>query len=447
MKQGPILLITQDTKLLNSGTPGVLQSRDLSDQYLRAARSVLLDRNMPQEAIEEAIHGCKQKNVTFFFWCESENEPHRSAAAEVQVMLDYLREQNAWEHPLPSAETVERLRLQTLIDIITTANSHLEPEEVMHTVMTRIHQIIGCEAWSVLILDRDDPSVLNFAAAYGPIKEQLMGIRIPVGKGIAGWVAKHRQPLIVNHVKEDPRFLDKIDKTLQFVTRDILCAPLISRGRAIGVIEMVNSTKEHGFSEMDLDIIQVLVNPAAVAIENAYLFQKTQQLTIQDDLTKLYNARHLSYCLETELRRAMRNAWHLAVIFLDLDGFKGVNDTYGHLQGSQCLIDIGEIVKDSARETDIVGRYGGDEFMLILPQTDEEGAIIVGERIRDRVEAYNKVDVPMTASIGLSVYPDHGHTKEQLIRQADKAMYRVKEQGKNGILSASNLVIPEGSEA
>lgn len=439
MKQGPILLITQDTKLLNSGTPGVLQERDLSEQYLTAARSVMIDRNMPDEAREAVIQRCNHKNVSFFFWSEQENEPFRSAASEVQVMLDYLREQNSWEHPLPAPETIDRLRLQTLIDIITTANSHLEPEEVMQTVMTRIHQIIGCEAWSVLIMDRDDATVLNFAAAYGPIKEQLMGIRIPVGKGIAGWVAKHRQPLIVNHAKDDPRFFNKIDQALQFVTRDILCAPLISRSRAIGVIEMVNSTKENGFSEADLDLIQVLVNPAAVAIENAYLFQKTQQLTIQDDLTKLYNARHLSHCLETELRRAQRNAWNLAVIFLDLDGFKGVNDTYGHLQGSNCLIDIGEIVNDSARETDIVGRYGGDEFMLILPQTDLEGAVIVGERIRDRVEAYNKVDVQITASIGISVFPDHGHTKEQMIRQADRAMYRVKEQGKNGILSAGDL--------
>lgn len=440
MKQGPILLLTHDTKLLNSGTPGVLRERDLSDQYLTAARSILIDRNLPDDVRDKVIERCNRKSLSYFYWSEQQNEPERSAESEVQVILDYLREQNAWEHPLPAPETVDRLRLQTLIDIITTANSHLEPEEVMHTVMTRIHQLVGCEAWSVLIMDRDDTNMLNFAAAYGPIKEQLMGIRIPVGKGIAGWVAKHRQPLIVNHVKDDPRFMDKIDKTLQFVTRDILCAPLISRSRAIGVIEMVNSTKANGFSEADLDLIQVLVNPAAVAIENAYLFQKTQQLTIQDDLTKLYNARHLSHCLETELRRAQRNAWHLAVIFLDLDGFKGVNDTYGHLQGSQCLIDIGEIVKESARETDIVGRYGGDEFMLVLPQTDLEGAVVVGERIRDRVEAYNKVDIPMTASIGISVFPDHGHTKEQLIRQADKAMYRVKEQGKNGILSAGDVV-------
>jgi diguanylate cyclase (GGDEF)-like protein len=440
VKQGPILLITQDSKLLNSGTPGVLQEQDLSEQYLTAARSVLIDKNLPEEAREKAMQRCNHKNVAFFFWSEEQNEPLRSAASEVQVTLDYLREQNAWEQPLPAPETIDRLRLQTLIDIITTANSHLEPEEVMHTVMTRIHQLVNCEAWSVLILDRDDATMLNFAAAYGPIKEQLMGIRIPIGKGIAGWVAKHRQPLIVNHAKDDPRFFNKIDESLQFVTRDILCAPLISRSRAIGVIEMVNSHKENGFSEDDLDLIQVLVNPAAVAIENAYLFQKTQQLTIQDDLTKLYNARHLSHCLETELRRAQRNAWHLTVIFLDLDGFKGVNDTYGHLQGSQCLIDIGEIVKDSARDTDIVGRYGGDEFMLILPQTDEEGAIIVGERIRDRVECYNKVDIAITASIGIAVYPDHGHTKEQLIRQADKAMYRVKEQGKNGILSAGDVV-------
>lgn len=406
---------------------------------LTSGKALILDRNLSEKGVQDVTERCIIHKIPFFYWSVPDNFGEMDVKTLEDMILQFLHEQNEWKSPPPSPETVDRIEREALVDIITAANSLLQPQEVMHTVMTRIHQIISCGAWSVLIIDDPDEQTLGFAAAYGPGKEMLRDLKVPFGQGIAGWVAKHRQPLIVNNAQNDPRFLDQIDKNTQFVTKNILCAPLVSRGRTIGVIEMLNHEDEKGFTESDLELLQTLVNPAAVAIENAYLFQKAQTLTIQDDLTKLANSRHLNHCLETELKRAIRTGNTMSLIFLDLDGFKAVNDNYGHLQGSQCLIEVGHIISECARETDIVGRYGGDEFVLILPSTDTDGAVIVAERIRDGIEAYRPKGIAMTASIGVASYPRHGKTKDVLFRLADQAMYRVKEKGKNGILLAHDL--------
>jgi len=162
-------------------------------------------------------------------------------------------------------------------------------------------------------------------------------------------------------------------------------------------------------------------------------------LTIQDDLTKLSNSRHLNHCLEAEVSQAKRKGADLSLIFLDLDGFKAVNDNYGHLVGSQTLVDIGNIIREVSRPDDIAGRYGGDEFMLIMPDTSLDEAVRMGEVIRDRVAGYRMREMQMTASIGISSYPRHTEDKDQMIRMADKAMYRVKDKGKNGILCAHEV--------
>lgn len=439
MKHGAFLLITGEKDILSRHLTGALQFEGLQTHHLSTARAVLIDARLEESAQAQVRGWCCQKRIPAFtvvLPCEQDDE---RTANPIEVISEFMINQNEREPLTHSQETLARLHMQTLVDIITTANSHLEPKQVMESVMMQIHRLIDCEAWSVLILEDDDSDTLGFAAAYGPDKDRLEGLQVPLGQGIAGWVAMYRQPVIVGNAQEDPRFLAEIDKHTSFKTRNILCAPLISRGRTLGVIEMLNRKDENCFSESDLELVQILVNPAAVAIENAFLFQKAQMLTIQDDLTKLFNSRHLNYCLEVEIRRARRNCTPLSLMFLDLDGFKAVNDNYGHLQGSQSLIDIGRIIRESARDTDIVGRYGGDEFVLILPETDVDGAKQVAERIRSKIEEYKLKDINLTASIGISGMPRHGYTKETLIRLADKAMYSVKDKGKNGIIIADGI--------
>jgi diguanylate cyclase (GGDEF)-like protein len=327
-------------------------------------------------------------------------------------------------------------RLAILTDIVKTANSILEPRKVIELIMAKIQQLIPSEAWSMLMVD-EEKQELAFELALGEKGKDVSSFRIKIGEGIAGWVAQSGQPAIVNDTSKDPRFAGKFDTKTQFRTRSILAAPLISRGRTIGVVEIINKLQGK-FTAADLEILLTLVEPCAIAIENAILFQRTEQLTITDDLTKLFNSRYLNVYIGREIKRCKRHGIPLSIIFLDLDGFKGVNDAFGHLAGSRTLTEVGGILAEAVRESDIIARYGGDEFVVVLPETPASGALVIAERIRRSIELHTFLQeqglaARISASVGIASYPDHALTPEGLIQKADQAMYRVKERDKNGI--------------
>ena len=166
--------------------------------------------------------------------------------------------------------------------------------------------------------------------------------------------------------------------------------------------------------------------------------QRAEALSVTDDLTQLYNSRYLTQVLRRETKRASRSGRPLSLLFIDLDGFKSINDTHGHLFGSRALVEAASVIRASARETDVVARFGGDEFALVLPDTGSEGAVAVGERIRERIAAHRflagrRPEHPLTASVGVATLPDVAASAEGLIQAADEAMYWVKDHGKNGI--------------
>ena len=148
------------------------------------------------------------------------------------------------------------------------------------------------------------------------------------------------------------------------------------------------STREPRLAPAVLRAVRVLLEPAAVALDNALRLQRAEALSVTDDLTRLYNSRYLNQVLRRETKRASRSGRPLSLLFIDLDGFKSVNDTHGHLFGSRALVEAAAVIRGSARETDVVARFGGDEFALVLPDTGGEGAFAVGERIRERIAAH-----------------------------------------------------------
>jgi diguanylate cyclase (GGDEF)-like protein len=333
------------------------------------------------------------------------------------------------------AQTTAR-RLAILTDVVKTANSILEPRKVIELVMEKIRQLIPSEAWSLLMVD-EERQELVFEAARGAKGRDLAAFRIRIGEGVAGWVARSGEATIVNDAARDPRFTRRVDARTQFETRSILAAPLVSRGRTIGVLEIINKLRGR-FTRQDLALVLTLVEPCAIAIENATLFQRTEQLTITDDLTRLFNSRYLNLYLGREISRCKRHGIPLSVIFLDLDGFKGINDQYGHLAGSGTLTEVGTILAAGVRESDILARYGGDEFVVVLPETPASGALVIAERLRRAVEEHRFLEpqgicARISASFGIATYPDHALSPEGLIQKADQAMYRVKEREKNGI--------------
>jgi len=358
-------------------------------------------------------------------------------AKEVLAHLAAARRAEAGGRPAMAQQLKKTAqRLAILTDIVKTANSILEPRKVIELIMAKIQQLIPSEAWSMLMVD-EEKQELTFELALGEKGRDVSSFRVKMGEGIAGWVAQTGKPTIVNDTSRDPRFARRFDSQTQFQTRSILCAPLISRGRTIGVVQVINR-RGGKFTQADLEVLLTLVEPCAIAIENAILFQRTEQLTITDDLTKLFNSRYLNLYISREIKRCKRHGIPLSVIFLDLDGFKGVNDAYGHLAGSRTLTEVGGILVEAVRESDILARYGGDEFVVVLPETPPSGALVIAERIRRAIESHSflkdqGLEARISASFGIASYPDHALTPEGLIQKADQAMYRVKERDKNGI--------------
>jgi diguanylate cyclase (GGDEF)-like protein len=184
-------------------------------------------------------------------------------------------------------------------------------------------------------------------------------------------------------------------------------------------------------------VTAVLEGPAQ-ALDNALQLRRAEALSVTDDLTQLYNSRYMNQVLRRESKRASRSGRPLSLLFMDLDGFKSVNDSHGHLAGSKALVEAAAVIRGSARETDIVARFGGDEFSIMLPDTGSEGAAAVGERVRERISAHpflagDGLSLRLTASVGVATLPDVAASAEELVRAADMAMYQVKDTGKNGV--------------
>jgi len=220
--------------------------------------------------------------------------------------------------------------------------------------------------------------------------------------------------------------------------------PLEGRGRTVGALVAIDrgpAARQPRFAPAALAALLKALEPGAIALDNALRVQRAEALSVTDDLTQLYNSRYLSQVLRREAKRAIRSHRPVSVLFIDLDGFKSINDTHGHLSGSRALVEAAGVIRTCARETDVVARFGGDEFALVLPDTGTDGAVYVGERIRERLAAHRFLEreglhIALTASVGVATLPDNANTAEGLIQAADRAMYVVKDRGKNGIRTA-----------
>jgi diguanylate cyclase (GGDEF)-like protein len=321
-------------------------------------------------------------------------------------------------------------------DVAKTLTSSLDLDSILQTIMEKMAEYFRPDTWSLLMVDHEKEE-LYFAIAVGAASEALKNVRLKVGEGIAGYVAKHGERLIVPDVSADSRFARRIDEVTQWETRSVICVPVRSKLRVLGVIQLVNVDMEH-FGDQESFFLGALCDYAAIAIENANAVEKIQELTITDDCTGLYNARHLYKTLETEVYRSARFGYEFTVVFIDLDHFKQVNDTHGHLIGSKLLADIGYLIKAQLRLIDYAFRYGGDEFVVLLPQTGKDQALVVARRLRDslRTSMFCKdegLNLNVRASMGVATYPHDAKTPHDIIRQADEMMYLVKNTSRDNI--------------
>jgi len=321
--------------------------------------------------------------------------------------------------------------------------STLDLKKVLEKIMTISTKLVKSEAWSLLLIDQDKKHLV-FKETLGSKKHKIKGARLKFGQGIAGWVAKAKKSILSNNVQSDPRFYPEIDRLTGFETKSILCVPLISRGNTLGVIEIVNKLADQDFTKEDLKKIETVADFASIAIENAMLYQKAEYLAVTDDLTGLYNSRHFFLTSEKEITKAKKNRSNVSFIFLDLDYFKNVNDIYGHQIGGQVIKEVGQVLKNSVSSKYTTARYGGDEYVMILPKTGVEEAVKIAEKLRKNIKSWEflkdqNLNIRLTASFGVATYPTHAKTVYDLVLLADKAMYVIKNKLRNGVCLADKL--------
>jgi diguanylate cyclase (GGDEF)-like protein len=321
--------------------------------------------------------------------------------------------------------------LEAFADTIESYSSMPDRKPALDLLMKKILSCVQSEE-CILYLFGDESAALQRAYSTGNIKdidlfEQHANTTI-IEKVLNGGLS---------YVNNNYSFELRVPFSSESVLiRSILCYPLMRRGEKIGVIELINRVGGV-FTADDQALIETMLDPLAVAIRTLGTFQDAERLTITDDLTKLYNYRYLMKYLESDVKRCLRYKKKVSLLFIDVDGFKRINDTFGHLAGSQALAEIGQVLKRIVRETDVVGRYGGDEFVIVLPETPLNGAMVIAERIRKKVEecefVAQNLSIRLTVSLGVANCPKHTLTAEGLIKKADAAMYRAKELSKNSI--------------
>jgi len=326
-----------------------------------------------------------------------------------------------------SALSARLRRRDTLLQTVRESNAFTEPMQVADWLVRQLNNWIPAPCWAVVARDGSDRltamAELGLTPGLGPALWSA-----------AEWVMSHGTELCSGDVSKETRGGGRGSGT-------VMALPLICRSQTVGVAVAIDpqpSTKAPSFGSGLMVSLRSVLEAPAIALDSALALQRAQELSVTDDLTRLSNSRYLNLVLRRETKRAIRSKTPLSLLFLDLDGFKQVNDSHGHLAGSKTLVEAAAVIRSCARETDVVARFGGDEFSLILPDTGPDGAMAVAGRIRDRVRAATflaseGLAVKLTASIGVATLPNVAESAEELLRAADIAMYRVKAAGKNGI--------------
>ena len=255
--------------------------------------------------------------------------------------------------------------------------SSLQLDQVLRTIMEKIDEFLHPDTWSMLLVD-EAKQELYFELAIGKNAHGLKDVRIKIGQGIAGWVAQNQQAVIVPDVSKDTRFFGKVDEKTKMETRSIVAVPVRFRDHCLGVIELVNCMGMEGFRDRDLALLEALADFAAIALENARHVQRIHELTITDDCTNLYNARHLNFILETEIYRSQRYGYEFSLVFLDLDHFKARERHARPFGGLQVT---------GRNRPSAAGQLPTDRFRVSLWRRrvcDFASADIQGERLRGR---------------------------------------------------------------
>ncbi len=327
--------------------------------------------------------------------------------------------------------------------------------ETLVTILKKANEFVPSAAGSILLDDplrpSSGPPTLTFIAAFGEKADALLGTRMPADRGIAGQVYRSGATYVTEDAHQDPNFYASVDLDTDYKTHSMVAIPIRIEQHICGVLELINRHQANAFSAHDKNLLEIFADYISISIENVLDGRRAQEIAKRDNLTGLYNDRYLHIALSQAIATAVGKQKDLAVLFLDLDFFKRVNDTHGHLAGSQVLREVGHLLRGKTTQPGAIPtRYGGDEFVLVIPGLDLEAAVDLAEEIRGEILGHVFCSQPgdinpeplhlrgQSCSIGVATLVQHitddlevERIRSTLLRLADAAMYVAKETGRN----------------
>ncbi len=352
-------------------------------------------------------------------------------------------------------------------------------EDILHSIVQVAAEVATCEIASIMLLDPAS-NTLNFVVSTQHT-DQLFDLPVPIEHSIGGAAFTHNHPVIVHDALHDPRYYPKVDELLhQPAPHSIVAVPLTFREHKIGVLEVIDK-RQGQFDEADVEVLVVLAAQATITIEIARLYRQAQaeiaerirveeelrrhqdhleelvkertaevhSLAITDSLTGLFNRRHLMLLGNQSMQQAQRYHSSFTAMMMDVDHFKKINDTYGHATGDEALRRFAEVLRQDLRSADIAGRYGGDEFVVLMPNTDLTSACELANRLLRHIRGswIDTVEgqIGLTASIGMAeINQTHPQTLDTLLDKADRAVYAAKRAGRNQVfVGNTGLLTPD----
>jgi diguanylate cyclase (GGDEF)-like protein len=337
----------------------------------------------------------------------------------------------------------EKSRLGLLYDIAAEVNSSLDLDETLHRAVSRITEALNGQIGYAFLVDpaSDDLTMRACIVAGAPGAPENVEKRLLKGQGITGWVAATGQSALVDDVTQDARwlYLDDLDRAV----RSALSVPLARGNEVLGVITVAHASPG-AFRESHLRLVTAIAQQVTVAVSNARLHERVREQSLLDSLTQVCHHGELIRRLEAAVDHAARSGTPTSYIMLDIDHFKEYNDRYGHVTGDMVLKAIVQVIRANIKKADTVGRWGGEEFGIVLPNTDIHQARLVADRIRKTLattpirDQSGATTMKPTVSQGISSYPEFTSNAEQLIDQADRSLYRAKARARDEIVTAAD---------
>ncbi len=401
--------------------------KSATDNYKELFRTI----NKGEEWVGE-LHSCKKNGEPFWEFasispiCDSNgNVTHflaiKNDITETKLVQDKLKK-------LQDNLRVEKIKLERVLDIDRKMGEILDINHLVDFIVDKSTEILEAERCSLMLVDTESKELL-IRGAKGIDGKVIKEARIKIGDGISGFVAKNGNPLLVNDIRTS-RFKGNTKYGSNYKTKSFISVPIKVHNKIVGVVNITDKKPDKDgytriFNEIDLKILCTIVRQASIAIENANFYRKLEYLSVRDEITGVFNHRFFVRSLDREIARVKRYSCPLSLMMIDIDDFKSYNDKYGEQKGDKLLKDIAYILRNVSRDVDIVCRYAGDEFAIILPETNIADAEKLAIRITYALETSSFND-RVTVSIGLIQYSNNNESRIDFVMRAGQALVQAK---------------------